>query len=96
MKELFETSLNDYLSVEIWLEYIQFSIGDMGKPGGLENIRKICERSIELAGLDVANGYLLWEAYREFESAILSGLQVGLFFYVNARQLGIYKLIEYF
>lgn len=77
VKELFETSLNDYLSVEIWLEYIQFSIGDMGKPGGLENIRKICERSIELAGLDVANGYLLWEAYREFESAILSGLQAS-------------------
>ena len=74
--ELFESALNDYLSVEIYLEYIQFSIGDMGKPNGLEAVRGLCERALELAGLDVSKGYALWEAYREFECAILSGLQV--------------------
>ncbi len=75
--ELFERALNDYLSVEIYLEYIQFSIGDMGKPNGLEAVRGLCEKAVELAGLDVSKGYALWEAYREFESAILSGLQVS-------------------
>lgn len=75
--ELFEKSLKDYLSVEIWLEYIQFSIGEMGKPNGLEKIRSVCERSLKIAGLDVRKGNLVWEAYREFESAILSGLQAS-------------------
>ena len=76
VRDLFEKALGDYLSVEIWLEYIQFSISDMGQPNGLELIRTVCERSLDMAGLDVTKGYSLWEAYREFECAILSGLQV--------------------
>lgn len=77
VRALFEKALGDYLSVEVWLEYIQFSISDMGKPNGLELIRSVCERSLELAGLDVSKGYSLWEAYREFECAVLSGLQAS-------------------
>lgn len=81
--KLFERALGDYMSVDVYLEYIQFSIGDMAKPDGLERIRSVCERALEIAGLDVSKGYALWEAYREFESAILSGLQVRNAFSCN-------------
>lgn len=64
------------IAVEIWLEFIHFSIGGMGETNGIENVRSVCERAISLAGLHVTKGHILWEAYREFESAILSGYQV--------------------
>jgi hypothetical protein len=66
---------NFNLAVEIWLEYIQFSIGGMGDSNGIENIRNICEKAISFAGFHVSQGYLLWEAYREFEMALLTGYQ---------------------
>jgi hypothetical protein len=62
-------------AVELWLEYIQFSIGGMGEPNGIENVRAICERAIKLAGLHVTKGHALWEVYREFETALLAGYQ---------------------
>ena len=64
------------IAVDVWLEYIQFSIGGMGEPGGLERVRGVCERAIGIAGLHVTKGFLLWEVYREFESALLNGYKV--------------------
>jgi len=75
VNELFQRAVDDYLSVDIWLEYIQFSIGDMGTPNGVENVRNICEKAISFAGLHVTKGSSLWEVYREFESALLAGHQ---------------------
>jgi hypothetical protein len=75
VNDLFLKAVEDYLSVEIWLEYIQFSIGGMADPNGIENIRSICEQAISFAGFHVKKGYLLWEAYREFETALLAGYQ---------------------
>ena len=48
----------------------------MGEPNGIEKVREICDRAIAFAGLHVNKGYLLWEAYREFESALLAGYHV--------------------
>lgn len=45
----------------------------------MEKIRSICERAIAVAGYHVKKGFTLWEAYREFEMAILAGLQVIFF-----------------
>ncbi len=67
-----------HLAVDIWLEYIQFSIGGMGEANGIENVRTVCERAVSFAGLHVSKGHLLWEAYREFEMALLAGYQVYL------------------
>lgn len=61
---------------KLLLEYIQFSIGGMAAEGGIEAVRNVCERAITAAGLNVAEGSILWEAYREFENAIMIGLQV--------------------
>ena len=67
-----------YIAVDIWLEYIQFSIGGMNETDGINNVRSICERAIQFAGLHITKGNILWEAYREFETALLSGYQVKL------------------
>lgn len=47
----------------------------MGEENGIENVRKICKKAISFAGLHFSRGYALWEAYREFESALLAGYQ---------------------
>ena len=49
----------------------------MGLPGAeSENIREVLERALTAAGLHVTKGALLWTAYREYEMAMLAGLQV--------------------
>ncbi|CAH0394818.1 unnamed protein product [Bemisia tabaci] len=72
---LFERAVEDYLSIELWGEYIHFSIGKMGSENGEEKVREIAERALTAGGLHVAKGVLLWEAYREFEKVILALLE---------------------
>lgn len=73
--ELFERAVKDYLCPEIWLEFVQYSIGGMGAQGGIERVRSIFERALTAVGLHVTKGASIWEAYREFEIAILSTVQ---------------------
>uniref|UniRef100_A0A8C8ID48 RRM domain-containing protein n=1 Tax=Oncorhynchus tshawytscha TaxID=74940 RepID=A0A8C8ID48_ONCTS len=70
--ELFETAMKDYICPEIWVEYAQYSIGGMGLPGGIEKVRSIFERALTAVGLHMTKGATVWEAYREFENAILA------------------------
>ncbi|CAG2248921.1 SART3 [Mytilus edulis] len=74
VEDLFERAVKDYLSVKIWLEYVQFSIGGMASQDGVIKIREVFEKALSSAGLHVAQGSSLWEAYREFENAILMGV----------------------
>ncbi|CAG7734522.1 unnamed protein product [Allacma fusca] len=76
IKELFERAVQDYLSVEIWLEYMKFGLSQMGEENGMEKCREICERALAVAGLHVSLGSLIWDAYRDFEGAVL-GLLVA-------------------
>ncbi|XP_053181607.1 squamous cell carcinoma antigen recognized by T-cells 3 isoform X1 [Scomber japonicus] len=73
--ELFERAIKDYICPDIWLEYAQYSIGGMGSPGGIEKVRSIFERALTAVGLHMTKGNTVWEAYREFENAILSTVQ---------------------
>ncbi|XP_020498921.2 squamous cell carcinoma antigen recognized by T-cells 3 [Labrus bergylta] len=73
--ELFEKAVKDYICPDIWLEYAQYSIGGMGSPGGIDKVRAIFERAVTAVGLHMTKGQFVWEAYREFENAILSTLQ---------------------
>ncbi|KGL82069.1 Squamous cell carcinoma antigen recognized by T-cells 3, partial [Tinamus guttatus] len=75
--ELFERAVKDYICPEIWLEYAQYSIGGIGQEGGVERVRAVFERALTAVGLHVTKGTALWEAYREFENAILETAQVG-------------------
>uniref|UniRef100_A0A8D0GWW8 Spliceosome associated factor 3, U4/U6 recycling protein n=1 Tax=Sphenodon punctatus TaxID=8508 RepID=A0A8D0GWW8_SPHPU len=73
--ELFERAVKDYICPEIWLEYAQYSIGGIGQEGGIEKVRAIFERALTAVGLHVTKGAAIWEAYREFENAILETVQ---------------------
>uniref|UniRef100_A0A8B9HC63 Spliceosome associated factor 3, U4/U6 recycling protein n=1 Tax=Astyanax mexicanus TaxID=7994 RepID=A0A8B9HC63_ASTMX len=74
--ELFEKAVKDYICPDIWLEFAQYSIGGMGAEGGISRVRSIFERALTAVGLHMTKGAALWEAYREFEIAILSTLQL--------------------
>lgn len=72
-----------YLAVSIWLEYVQFSIGTIGEnwdDEGLNNVRQTFERAVTAVGIHVAQGCLIWEAYREFENVYLMFFKV-IFYY---------------
>nr|XP_023689134.1 squamous cell carcinoma antigen recognized by T-cells 3 [Paramormyrops kingsleyae] len=73
--DLFERAVKDYICPEIWLEYAQYSIGGMGSSGGIDQVRSIFERALTSVGLHMTKGVALWEAYREFENAILATVQ---------------------
>ncbi|KAK0162802.1 hypothetical protein PV327_006548 [Microctonus hyperodae] len=71
--ELCEKAIGDYLSVEIWLEYVQFSIGLMANSDNATNtIRNLFERALTSVGLHVTKGAIIWEAFREFENILVS------------------------
>lgn len=46
-------------------------------------MRSIFERAVTAVGLHMTKGQIVWEAFREFENAILSTLQVWKCFYVT-------------
>ncbi|XP_075686407.1 spliceosome associated factor 3, U4/U6 recycling protein [Rhinoderma darwinii] len=72
---LFEKAVKDYICPEIWLEYAQYSIGGMGEEGGIAKVRAIFERALTAVGLHMTKGSTIWDAYREFENAILGTIQ---------------------
>ncbi|XP_075070084.1 spliceosome associated factor 3, U4/U6 recycling protein [Mixophyes fleayi] len=73
--DLFEKAIKDYICPEIWLEYAQYSIGGMGEEGGIAKVRSIFERALTAVGLHMTKGSTIWDAYREFENAILGTIQ---------------------
>jgi len=62
-------------AVAVWLEYVQYTIGGMAEEDGLSTVRVTFERALTAVGIHTAGGSILWEAYREFECAMLAGLQ---------------------
>uniref|UniRef100_A0A4W3ILN4 Spliceosome associated factor 3, U4/U6 recycling protein n=1 Tax=Callorhinchus milii TaxID=7868 RepID=A0A4W3ILN4_CALMI len=74
--QLFKKSVKDYICPEIWLEYAQYSIGGIGEQGGIDQARGIFEQALTAVGLHMTRGTAIWEAFREFENAILGTLQL--------------------
>uniref|UniRef100_A0A2K6UPY7 Spliceosome associated factor 3, U4/U6 recycling protein n=1 Tax=Saimiri boliviensis boliviensis TaxID=39432 RepID=A0A2K6UPY7_SAIBB len=73
----------------IWLEYGQYSVGGIGQKGGLEKVRSVFERALSSVGLHMTKGLALWEAYREFESAIVEAARLEKVHSLFRRQLAI-------
>ncbi|GAB6028737.1 Squamous cell carcinoma antigen recognized by T-cells 3 [Chamberlinius hualienensis] len=74
--DLYERAAKDYITVDLWVEYAQFAIGVLGDmDNGLEKCRDLFERGIMAIGLNVYRGWLIWEAFRGFELAILRTLE---------------------
>lgn len=63
-------------SVSLWCDYINF-VQDYdlfvreGSPTGISKLRNLFERALTAAGLHIAEGYKIWEAYRKFEQTLL-------------------------
>lgn len=76
IEPLYERGVQEYLSVPLWSEYLNFiqerdeSVSQC-TPEGVEKIRALFERALTAAGLHVVGGGKLWAAYREFEQALL-------------------------
>ncbi|XP_057655116.1 squamous cell carcinoma antigen recognized by T-cells 3 isoform X1 [Diorhabda carinulata] len=66
--DLFEKAVQDYLAVELWVEYAQYSL----KVNGLEYTRNVLEKGLTFVGLHVSEGSLLWDTLREIEYAHIS------------------------
>lgn len=69
-------------SMPLWNDYINFvqendpSVRECS-PDGITKARNLFERAVTAAGLHVAEGNKIWEAYREFEQAILLTIDAG-------------------
>ncbi|KAM4855028.1 spliceosome associated factor 3, U4/U6 recycling protein [Urocitellus parryii] len=87
--ELFEKAVKDYICPNIWLEYGQYSVGGIGQKGGLEKVRSVFERALSSVGLHMTKGLAIWEAYREFESAIVEAARLEKVHSLFRRQLAI-------
>lgn len=62
-----------FLAVEIWLEYLQFSIGNMGnEKDAAENVRQLFQRALTAVSGHITKGAIIWEAFREFENVLVS------------------------
>lgn len=63
-------------SISLWHDYLAFvrendpSVKE-ASPAGISKARDLFERALTAAGLHVSEGSKIWEAYREFEQAIL-------------------------
>nr|XP_027113324.1 squamous cell carcinoma antigen recognized by T-cells 3 [Coffea arabica] len=75
IEQLCERGVLDYLSVDLWCDYINF-VQDYDplvrecSTNGISKARNLFERAVIAAGLHVAEGSRIYEAYREFEQAI--------------------------
>lgn len=69
--------LFSFLGPNIWLEYGQYSVGGIGQKGGLDRVRSVFERALSSVGLHMTKGLAIWEAYREFENAIVEAARVS-------------------
>jgi len=72
--QLFERAINDYLSVMIWIEYVEYRIPYYVSLNSIEELRNLFERALSSCAVHLIDGSLLWAAYIETEKAILDGI----------------------
>ena len=72
--ELFERAVNDYLSVMIWIEYVQYRLSLDLSSNAIEELRDLFERGLSTCAVHLPNGSLFWAAFIEVEQAKLIAL----------------------
>uniref|UniRef100_UPI00358F5774 squamous cell carcinoma antigen recognized by T-cells 3-like n=1 Tax=Myxine glutinosa TaxID=7769 RepID=UPI00358F5774 len=75
VKKLFDRAVSDYLSPDLWIEYVEFMVSGLGDPGGLAVARAVCDRALTALSLHPPVGKSVWDACRELEQALLSTLE---------------------
>ncbi|KAL7647983.1 UNVERIFIED_CONTAM: hypothetical protein RMT77_001599 [Armadillidium vulgare] len=69
--ELFKRSVKEYMSVQIWVEYIMFMLGG----GNMAETREVCDEALTAVGIHFAEGILVWQAVSLVEQQYLLSLQ---------------------
>ncbi|KAL3317828.1 Squamous cell carcinoma antigen recognized by T-cells 3 [Cichlidogyrus casuarinus] len=74
VEKYFILALEDYQSIEIWLEYCQFAISivDLADAESLAYSRNIFDRALLSFGSHFTEGFLLFDVFREFEKLVLT------------------------
>lgn len=72
--QLYEHAINDYLSIMIWLEYVQYRIPHFTLSNSIDELRNLFERGLSSCAVHLTEGSLFWAAYIETETAILNGV----------------------
>ncbi|CAL1385168.1 unnamed protein product [Linum trigynum] len=76
VEKLYERGVLDYLSIALWCDYLSYiqecdpSVRECS-PDGISKARNVFDRALTAGGLHVAEGNKIWEAYREFEEAVM-------------------------
>ncbi|XP_021298484.1 squamous cell carcinoma antigen recognized by T-cells 3 [Herrania umbratica] len=76
VEKLYEKGISEYLSVSLWCEYLNYVQEHDPKvrqcsADGISKARNLFERAVTAAALHVAQGFRIWDAYTQFEQAIL-------------------------
>lgn len=93
---LFEKATKDYLSIELWLEYMKYCTTDGLSVCPNEFIKTVCEDAVGVAGYHITKGHAIWDAYRKYEISLLDKLmgdarnaQIDIIIQLWQRQLNI-------
>ena len=74
VKALHERAVRDYLSVDLWADYLGF-LAEIDReaaahtPAGVAAFREAAERALQAGGLHLSEGARLWAAFRAYEAA---------------------------
>jgi len=88
---LYERSLVDYLSVDLWCDYLRYVLEEMYSDEtdvdekknhetsegkmGVREIRQLFEKALTVVGLHFTEGYKIWKSYISFEKVLLEDSQ---------------------
>ncbi|KAE8700797.1 hypothetical protein F3Y22_tig00110556pilonHSYRG00772 [Hibiscus syriacus] len=76
VQKLYERGISEYLSIPLWCQYLNYvqehdpKVRDCSADG-ISKARNLFERAVTAAALHVSQGSLIWDAYTQFEKAIL-------------------------
>ncbi|KAK8584620.1 hypothetical protein V6N13_138577 [Hibiscus sabdariffa] len=76
VEKLYERGVSEYLSIPLWCDYLKSvqehdpKVRDCSADG-ISKARDLFERAVTAAALHVSQGSLIWDAYIQFEQAIL-------------------------
>ncbi|XVE91288.1 hypothetical protein DITRI_Ditri20bG0141400 [Diplodiscus trichospermus] len=76
VEKLYERGISEYLSIPLWCEYLNYVQEHdpevrQCSADGISKARNLFERAVTAAALHVALGSQIWDAYTQFEQAIL-------------------------
>nr|KJB56279.1 hypothetical protein B456_009G114100 [Gossypium raimondii] len=76
VEKLYERGISEYLSIPLWCEYLNYVQEHDPKvrdclADGISKARNLFERAVTAAALHVSQGSQIWDAYIQYEQAIL-------------------------